>query len=371
VIRLARVALVALTVTLTPVVVVLAVFDPEKSGWGVAWVGYLLVGSVIVWQRPTNAIGWLLSSVGAGFGLTVLAQWFLGSSFGPGPRTLELVASPLPSTTWLALIALVTLFPEGRSTTRLQSVIVRALVALAAAVGILELVGETTLGTGRANPLHVGGLESITRFVMDGPGFLVVPALLAASLVSVARRYRASRGTERLQFRWLIASVAVSVVAIVALFAGQFAPGTVSGLVGVLALDTIPVAVGVAVLRYHLYDIDRIISRTTAYALVTGLALAAFGVVVMLGSSVAPGSSSLTVAVATLTSAALFSPLLRWVRTAVDRRFDRAHYDAQHTVDRFGSQMRTRTDPDLVARDLLSVIDSTMAPSRVGLWLSR
>jgi hypothetical protein len=371
VIRLARVGLIALTVALTPVVVVLAVSDPESSGWGIAWVGYLLVGSIIVWRRPTNAIGWLLSSVGAGFGLTVLAQWFLASSFGPGPITLELVASPLGSLTWLALIALVALFPQGRSTTRLQSVIVRALVALAAAVGALGLVGETTLTSGRANPLHLSILESVTGFVMDGPGFLVVPALLAVSLVSAVRRYRASDGTERLQFRWLIASVVVCVVAIVALFVGQFAPGTLFGVVGAFALDAIPVAVGVAVLRYHLYDIDRIISRTTSYVLVTGLVLAAFGAVVMLGSTLAPGSSSLTVAVATLTSAALFSPLLRRVRMVVDRRFDRAHYDAQHTIEQFGGQMRARTDPDLVTRDLLLVVEGTMAPSRVGLWLRR
>jgi len=137
----------------------------------------------------------------------------------------------------------------------------------------------------------------------------------------------------------------------------------------VLAYTLIPASIGVAVLRYRLYDIDRVFSRTTSYAIVTGILLATYAIVVTLVSQFVPHASSVAVVVATLSAAALASPVLRRVQVTVDRRFNRARYDAIQTVDAFGAQLRHQVDPDRVRSDLAAVVAVTLQPDQVTVWM--
>jgi hypothetical protein len=187
---------------------------------------------------------------------------------------------------------------------------------------------------------------------------------LPAALLCVVLRFRAARGVERQQLRWVVAGGVIAVLALLPL-PGMDELHTVLGILGVVI---VPVSVAVAVLRYRLYDLDRIISRTLAYGLLTVLLGLGYAAVVLLGGRFLPGSSSLAVA-ATLAVAALFSPLRRRVQNLVDRRFNRRRYDAARTVE--GSAARLRDQVDLVAlhTELLAVVNQTMQPTLASLWL--
>ncbi len=138
-----------------------------------------------------------------------------------------------------------------------------------------------------------------------------------------------------------------------------------------LGLAMLPLVMGVAILRYRLYDIDRLVSRTASYTIVTALVLATYAAVVAFVSTLLPDkTSALPVAVATLAAAAVFSPLLRRVQTRVDRRFDRQKYDALLVVDQFGERLRSETDPDAALAELLSVVDRTVLPTSATVWLA-
>ena len=196
-------------------------------------------------------------------------------------------------------------------------------------------------------------------------GLVLYAASLPAALLCVVLRFRAARGVERQQLRWVVAGGVIAVLALLPL-PGMDELHTVLGILGVVI---VPVSVAVAVLRYRLYDLDRIISRTLAYGLLTVLLGLGYAAVVLLGGRLLPGSSSLTVAAATLAVAALFSPLRRRVQNLVDRRFNRRRYDAARTVE--GSAARLRDQVDLVAlhTELLAVVNQTMQPTLASLWL--
>jgi len=188
-------------------------------------------------------------------------------------------------------------------------------------------------------------------------------------------RFRSSHGVERQQLRWVAAGAAVAVIgllAVVALLALEetygFAPGT--WLVALaLALASLPVAIGVAVLRYRLWDLDRLISRTVTYAVVTALLVLPYLAIVAAIPRLAEGSGSLAVAAATLAVAALFQPLRRRVQDLVDRRFNRRRYDAARTLEGFAARLRDQVDLDALEGELLGVVDQTMQPTQAWLWL--
>ncbi len=198
---------------------------------------------------------------------------------------------------------------------------------------------------------------------------------LAAALVSLALRFRASRGVEHQQLRWVAAGATAAVVgliAVVGLLALEESYGFARGawLVALaLALPSVPVTVTVAVLRYRLWDLDRLISRTVTYALVTGLLVLPYLGIVPVAGRPAAGAGSLAVAAATLAVAALFFPLRRRVQDVVDRRFNRRRYDAARTVEAFAARLREQIDLDALSAELLAVVDHTMQPTRASLWL--
>ena len=180
-------------------------------------------------------------------------------------------------------------------------------------------------------------------------------------------RFRSSAGIERQQLRWVVAGAAGAVIG---LLGGAFAPQrTVVSSVLYAGVLCVPVAVAVAVLRYRLWDLDRLISRTLTYTLVTALLVVPYLLIVPATGRLAAGSGSLAVAAATLTAAALFQPLRRRVQDLVDRRFNRRRYDAARTVDAFATRLRDQVDLDALHIELLAVVDRTMQPTRASLWL--
>jgi hypothetical protein len=205
---------------------------------------------------------------------------------------------------------------------------------------------------------------------------LVVAACGIAAVASAILRTVRARGVEREQMR--LFAFAISAIPIYIIVAEQtgFAPTTASDLMFAVVLAMVPTACGVAILRYHLYDIDRVIGRTTAYAMVTAVLLAAYAVVVTSLTQVVPDSGSTgapaswTVAVATLAAAALFRPVLGWARRVVARRFNREQYDAELVVEHFARRLRDEVGTQEVREDLLQALSQTMQPRVSGVWLS-
>jgi uncharacterized membrane protein len=175
--------------------------------------------------------------------------------------------------------------------------------------------------------------------------------------------------TERAQLKWLVYAAAVIMVAVLAQI--PIASTNLQNAISIGAVALVPVAIGIAVLRYRLYDIDRIISRTVAYAIVTGLLVGIYAGLVLLATQVLRFSSAVAVAASTLAAVALFSPLRRWVQRAVDRRFNRARYDADQTVAVFAARLKDAVDLDAVRDDLASVVHQALEPAHVSVWISQ
>jgi hypothetical protein len=192
-------------------------------------------------------------------------------------------------------------------------------------------------------------------------GLVLWFASMLAALVSLVLRFRASRGTERQQLRWVAAGATGAVAGLVVGIAGV--------VVTYFAVLCLPVGVAVAVLRYRLWDLDRLVSRTVTYAAVTALLVVPYLLILPAATRLAGGSGSLAVAAATLAAAALFQPVRRRVQGLVDRRFNRRRYDAARTVDGFALRLRDQVDLDVLHGELLAVVDQTMQPTQASLWL--
>jgi hypothetical protein len=207
--------------------------------------------------------------------------------------------------------------------------------------------------------------------------FILVPAALLAGIAAVVVRFARSSGEERLQLKWFVLAAALVVAAIIPLaLVPQIAlsPGVESAalstlkVVFCLALVCLYAAIAVAVLKYRLYDIDRVISRTLAYAIVTGVLAGVYAGLVLLATQVFRVHAPVAVAAATLAAAALFSPVRRRVQTRVDRRFNRARYDADQTVTAFAARLKDAVDLDTVCGDLARVVQAALEPAHVSVW---
>jgi hypothetical protein len=227
------------------------------------------------------------------------------------------------------------------------------------------------------NPVGVTGPAGDIFTIMAFGGVVLIAATGLAAIVSVAFRYRRARTAERAQLKWLVYAGALIVVALLAeaLVEQIIGPGTATGdlqnavLSGAVAL--VPLAIGIAVLRYRLYDIDRVISRTLAYAIVTGLLAGVYAGLVLLATQVLGLHSTVAVAAATLAAAALFNPVRRRVQKAVDRRFNRARYNADQTVAAFAARLKDAVDLDAVHDDLAGVVHQALEPAHVSVWISQ
>jgi hypothetical protein len=203
---------------------------------------------------------------------------------------------------------------------------------------------------------------------------LGVPVLVVGSLVDLCLRWRRAIGVERLQFRWFAFGVSIVAVEFVvdqtwqAISPASYAAFAPFEWIPQLCLNAIPITIGIAVTRHGLYEINRVISRTVAYSIVTAAAVGVYAAVVSSVTFVLPDAPSFAVAAATLAAAALFLPVLRAVQRRLDRRFDRERYDARKVVDEFGERLRGDADPTGVTPDLIRAVDKALQPASVGVW---
>jgi hypothetical protein len=337
--------------------------------------GYATVGLVLTLRRPANPIGWLYAAAGLMWSLSIPGDiWVdqLVAGQRPLPPVAQLAAvfgefNWAPATV-LGVILPALLVPDGRLRSRRW----RPVAAAAVAVGVLVPVGSALApveleDTGIPNPFALPGAAGDLAEAVGGLSTLLWLVILVVSLACVVLRFRSSAGIERQQLRWVVAGAAGAVAG---LLGGALSPQrTVVSSILYAGVLCVPVAVAVAVLRYRLWDLDRLISRTLTYALVTALLVVPYLLIVPAAGRLAAGSGSLAVAAATLTAVALFQPLRRRVQDLVDRRFNRRRYDAARTVEHFAARLRDQVDLQALHGELLAVVDQTMQPTRTSLWL--
>jgi hypothetical protein len=337
--------------------------------------GYATVGLVLTLRRPANPIGWLYAAAGLMWSLAIPGEpWVaqLVAEHRPLPLAAQAAAvygefSWVPATI-LGVTLPALLVPDGRlRSRRWRPVAVAALVAAALALVGSSLTPARLEDLPIDNPFGLAGPAGAIAAAMAATGVLLWGATLVAALTCVVLRFRAARGVERQQLRWVAAGAGAAVAG---LMGGAAAPqGTLLASVLYASVLCVPVAIGVAVLRYRLWDLDRLVSRTVTYALVTALLVLPYLLIVPAAGRLAAGSGSLAVAAATLAAAAVFQPLRRRVQDLVDRRFNRRRYDAARTVEAFAARLRDQVDLNALHSELLTVVDQTMQPTQASLWL--
>jgi hypothetical protein len=245
------------------------------------------------------------------------------------------------------------------------------LLTIAAAAVYPGPIDSTWPGT-HEKPLTIGGTKGFLDAAKD-PAGLVFILLLAGLLASVAVRFRRSRGDERQQLKWMLAAVAVLVVWILIREAlGTNVSSALNGILFGLAVVSLPVAAGIAMLKYRLYDVDVVIRKTLVYGSLTVLLAVAYIGLVLAGQAVFEsftGGSNLAIAVSTLVIAALFLPLRSRIQRLVDRRFYRRRYDAARTLASFAARLRNEVDLEALTGDLRRVVNETMRPAHLSVWL--
>jgi hypothetical protein len=343
-----------------------------------ACVSAATVGAVLASRRPRHPVGWLLLVVGLSIAWAGVPPAYAAYGLLARPGALPaahavvryypvtVVAAQAASSFVLLLTPTGSLpSPRWRWWARVTvAAAVILLLAMAVASGLLDpqyqVLGGPFEFRGQGGVLLVANrlaLAVTTVAVMVGAGSLVV-------------RYRRARGVERQQLRWVASAAALAVLgAVVAL--GGVAVGSTAVVTWTISacFAVLPVAIGAAILRYRLYDLDRIISRTLAYGLLTLLLGGGYAVVVLSLGQLLGRSSPLVVAGATLAVAALFQPARRRIQQAVDRRFNRRRHDAAQTIAAFGTRLRDELDLDTLSAELLAVVDQTMQPIQASLWL--
>ena len=343
-------------------------------------VTYPIVGWLIASRRPENWIGWIFLAVGlsqAIAGFTAAYAWH-GLVAIPGSLPLADLASWVQVWAWvpgyMLLLVLLLVFPDGRlPSTRWRPVLWMAEVALflmlvPTAIATLPYRGPVLMTPEGPDPTQ--GLLPLAT-TLSGIGSILVLLVALSAIAALVVRYRRARGAERQQVKWFAFAGIVEIPLVIA--TAWFAiPAPFDMLAAIVIIPLVPVATAIAILRYRLYEIDRLVSRTIAYAAVTGGLIVVY-LVVNLGlttafSSITSGDS-VAVAASTLVVAALFTPLRRRVQRVVDRWFDRARYDAERTTAAFSERLRNEVDlPSLVA-ELDTTVRGAISPSRVDVWL--
>jgi hypothetical protein len=339
----------------------------------VTTLAFATVGALIATRRPEHPVGWLF--LGAGLvGAAQLATGEFAAAFlaASGPSVIVAVAAWASSQFQLVvvglLVGMLVVFPTGRPPSRRWWVLAWALAAgtVLAGVGKGLTPARYEEFPGVENPFGITSLATVLNWVGGVGGVLVVGGFLGA-LVSLVVRFARARGLERQQLKWFVYAAGLGVAVLVL-------PTPIPDfLEWTLAPVGLSVAAAVAVLRYRLYDIDRLISRTLVYGVLTAvLGLGYAGAVLVLGQlfgGVGGNPPSWAVAGATLVMAALFQPLRRRIQQAVDRRFNRRRYDTAQTIQAFSTRLRDQIDLDTLSTELLAVVDLTMQPTQVSLWL--
>jgi len=360
-------------------------------------------GLLIISRRPGNAIGWLLGLIALSLAASMLTEQYAlhGLAVVHARRGLAVVRASLPaaplagwaagvlaSATGMLVLFLILLFPDGRLPSRRWRPVLWALVVVALSWMVGQFHGGSTVTGGITNALSNAGITYLSPVrLIPWPAWLsavgrvvfvlgAVAGVLVVASVFVRRR-RAST-ERRKQLAWLgyvglMTAIWGAVVAVVELAA----PGAANGWLGTLLwtflvctpVVGVPLACAMAVLKYRLYEIDRIISRTLAYTIVTGLLVGVYAGLVLLATQVFRVHTPVAVAAATLAAAALFTPLRSRVQRRVDRRFNRARYDADQTVAAFAARLKDAVDLDSVRHDLTGIVFRTLEPAHVSVWI--
>jgi hypothetical protein len=349
-------------------------------------VSFSVVGALIASHRPENPIGWLFLAAALFYGIQIPGEEYAVYALLTNPGSLPLGAELAWLTDWIwapgfgiILVFLPLLFPDGHPPSRRWRTVAWlgglsiGLICVLTSIVLWPERGPTLLQLGG----YAGEVEEWRSAVLDWVLRLGGPMLLLAGLgavISLVVRFRRARGDVRQQIKWFASAAALTVVW---LFVFQQStrglPEAIVALSGLLVIPSIPIATGIAILRYRLYDIDRIINRTLVYGSLTVTLVALYfgGIVVLQRVFVALTGqrSTLAVVASTLAIAALFVPLRRRVQGFVDRRFYRRKYDARKTLEAFSAKLREETDLNALSEDLVGVVRETMQPAHVSLWL--
>jgi hypothetical protein len=364
------------------------VLEGSLSFLVISW-GFAVVGALIAVRRPRNPIGWLCLGFGLVGGSQVAAYSYAIHGLITDPGSLPGAVFAAWWAGWAAspVFAFVTsllplLFPTGRPPSpRWRPVLLLSLVTVAVAtVSAAFSPGPLSGAAEFVNPVGVGILGEIlpASFSSQSPWLFVASMLLASASLIV--RYRRAQGPERQQLKWFFGAFLLVVgslfigSAVGIVFGESRFSGFWSSAVFPVTVLTIPMAIGIAVLRYRLYDIDLLINRTLVYGVLTAILAAAYvGAIAALQVVLQPVTqgSQLAVAASTLVVAALFQPLRARIQRVVDRRFYRSRYDAERTVARFSGRLRDELDLAALSAELIGVVGETVRPARAGLWLRR
>jgi uncharacterized membrane protein YgdD (TMEM256/DUF423 family) len=348
------------------------------------------VGLVVAARQPGNPMGWiflglaLLSVLGQDGGYYTVLAYRPGGHLPLGPVAVLLALYWSPVLVTFPLVIL--LFPDGRLPSRGWRWVMWAYLPVAACwpVSIYTVaIGAVAAGDIRVVP---GGDLRIIDYPAGSAAWLatletvILPVLALFWLLFVLRQvlsWRRADGVRRQQLKWLMTGTAVcmactTVVVVLGTLISTSVPPAAQNALSLFSLGiaALPVSIGVAILRYRLYDIDRIISRTLAYTILTGLLVGVYAGLVLLATRVLPVSGPVAVAGSTLAVAALFNPLRHRVQRVVDRRFNRARYDADRIVSAFAGRLQDATNLDAVRTDLTAVVHSALEPAWVSLWLA-
>ena len=362
-------ALLGLTVVLLASSLVIAFTGGEawnqKFATSPVMIAFALVGALVA-ARTGNRLGWLFLAAGTAGAVSLVLE-----AYAARAATARLPGAAWAGWTFTVVLGMVStlfflvplLFPDGRPPSRRWWPVVW--------VAIIDgLVQMVTVAVSNANFTNNFPKlrDPVTAVAPLGTAYsqaLAVGLLvLLAGGASMIVRFRRSGQEERLQLKWFMYASAIA--AVVLFVASELSNNPL--LEWEIVFPLIPAAVGVAILKYRLYDIDRLISRTLAYAIVTGLLVGAYAGLVLLATRVLSVHTPVAVAAATLAAAALFNPLRRRVQRVVDRRFNRVRYDADQTVAAFAARLRGAVDLDAVRSDLLAVVSSAVEPAHISVW---
>ena len=365
----------------------LAHLGVNSSTGGTQWWTFTpfgVVGFVVAWRKPRNPLGWCLLGLAVAGALSEAGSFYAIAGYRVRHGTLPLGwVAMLAQPGWALAVVLIGLavliFPDGT----LPSPRLRWVLWLYLAMGLVWMGSAyvITINAIVRHDIHVdsggnllaldNGAASPSWWTALQNVLIVMLALsLLLSLAGQVVSYRRSSGERRQQLKWLIGGFAAGLAGLGLALALGTATGLwgVVGHAGILAIFAIPVSMGVAILKYRLYDIDRVLSRTLAYAIVTGLLIGVYAGLVLLAQQVLRFSSPVAVAASTLAAAALFNPVRRRVQHAVDRRFNRARYDADQTVAAFAARLQDAVDLDAVRDDLAGVVQAALEPAHLALW---
>jgi hypothetical protein len=347
----------------------------DTVGLLLAFAAFTGVGALVVAHRPGNAIGWVFSAIGLLAVTGAMADEYAGYAVRTHPGHLPggVVAGWYSGWAWFPTVALVViftplLFPDGRPPSPAWRPVAWlavagtvAAVALAAVQPTIELDDSHVVD----NPIGVAGIPDPEDGILN----LLLGLLVVAAVVSMVVRFRRSQGDERLQLKWF--TYAAALLPLILL--GDLLPDAGSSVLFAVGISLLPVGAGIAILRYRLYEIDRLINRTLVYGLLTALLAGVYGgLVVLLGrlfGELGGRPPSWAVAGATLAVATLFQPARRRIQQAVDRRFNRRRYDAARTVEAFSARLRDQVELATLSAELLAVVNQTVQPTSAALWL--